>query len=86
MNTLYQLNHVLIHLMQLVILTQKTHFSKGEVLMNCNVQNELYNGKKHKINNKLNNYLLNVENNITQLLNYCICIYIICDTFLYDRM
>jgi len=64
----------------------KSRFSKGEVLMNCNVQNELYNGKKHKINNKLNNYLLNVENNITQLLNSCICIYIICDTFLYDRM
>jgi hypothetical protein len=24
----------------------KAHFSKGEVLMNCNVQDELYNGKK----------------------------------------
>ncbi len=34
MNTLYELNLNPIHLMQLVILTQKTHSSKREVFMN----------------------------------------------------
>jgi hypothetical protein len=37
--------------------------------------------KNHEINNKLS-----IENNITQLLNSYICIYIICDTFLYDKI
>jgi len=32
------------------------------------------------------NHLLSIEKNITQLLNYCIHIYIICDTFLFDKM
>jgi hypothetical protein len=36
--------------------------------------------KKTHINSKLNNHL-SVEKNFIQLLNSCICIYIICDIF-----
>ncbi len=40
MNTLYQLNLVLVHLMQLVVFNTKTHSSNEKILLNSNVQNE----------------------------------------------
>jgi hypothetical protein len=82
MNTLYQSNHF----MQLVILTQNHVFQKEKYWWIAMFKMNYIMVKKHKINSKLNNYLFNIENYITQLLNSCICIYIICNTFLCDRM
>jgi hypothetical protein len=82
MNTLYHSNSI----NATCGFDTKTCFSKGEVLMNKMFKINDIMVKKKTINNKLNNHLLSVEKNITQFLNSCICIYIICDTFLYDRM
>jgi hypothetical protein len=64
MNTLYELNQVLIQLIQLVVLTQ------NHVLQNDKYRwiemfemNEIM-VKKTQINSKLNNHLLNIEKNI----------------------
>jgi len=45
---------------------KKTHSSKGDALMNLNVQDEWYKKfKKHKINKKSNNHLLNIKKCMT---------------------
>jgi hypothetical protein len=67
--------------MQLMVLTQKQTFQKDEFWwIKMFDMNDIM--VKKKIN-KLNNHLLNVDKNITQFLNYCIYIYIICNEYLY---
>ncbi len=65
-------------------LNTKTCYYKGVVLINFNVQYEWYNGEK-KHDNKLNNHLLNIEKKVTNFFNFLICIYFICDAFLYNK-
>jgi hypothetical protein len=43
----------------------KTRSLEGKIFMNWNVRDEWYNGKKHKVNNKMNNHLLGIKKNMT---------------------
>jgi hypothetical protein len=87
MNTLYQLNLVPIHLMQIVILTQK-HILCNEKYLSIEMfeMNDLMIKKKHKVSNKLSNHLLDIKKSITYLLKFCICVYIMCNAFFYYGM